>query len=176
MGWTKEFYMRISIIGTRGIPANYGGFETFAENIAEKLVDNGHEVTVYCRSHNVDYSKVGYLYKGVKLVVLPTIKHKYLDTVFHTFLSILHSLFKNYEVILICNSVNSLFSFLPRILGKRVVLNVDGLEWKRAKWNKLGKWVYRTSEYLATFLPDMIVTDSISIKDYYKNKFLKEIK
>ena len=72
--------MRIAILGTRGIPANYGGFETFAEELSPRLAARGHDVTVYCRSHHV--SKELKEYKGVRLVVLPTIRQKYLASVF----------------------------------------------------------------------------------------------
>ena len=77
--------MRIAILGTRGIPANYGGFETFAEELSRRLVERGHDVTVYCRSHYVDRDLKEF--NGVHLKVLPTVRHKYLDTVIHTFLS-----------------------------------------------------------------------------------------
>lgn len=161
--------MKIAIMGIRGIPANYGGFETFADHLAVGLVERGHDVTVYCRSSNTDYS--GKTYKGVKLVILPTIRHKYLDTVVHTFLCSLHSLFCGYQVILSCNSANSLFSVIPRIAGSKVVLNVDGLEWQRKKWNVVGKAFYKMSEYIATLFPNNIVTDARMIEKYYKEKF-----
>ena len=164
--------LRIAIMGTRGIPANYGGFETFAEELSTALVRKGHEVTVYCRSNNIRYDS-GY-YKGVRLVVLPTLGFKYFDTVAHTFLSVLHCSFRKFDVVLICNSVNSVFSFIPRLTGKKVAVNVDGLEWQRAKWNKIGKGVYRMSEFLATFLPHHIVTDSRVIQGYYAKKFGKQ--
>lgn len=166
--------MKIAIMGTRGIPANYGGFETFAEELSTRLVKRGHEITVYCRASNYDYSSNHLEYKGVKLIVLPTIKHKYLDTVFHTFLSVLYDLFKDHRVLLICNSANSLFSVIPRFRGKKIVLNVDGLEWKRKKWNKAGKWFYRFSEILATFFPNAIVSDAEGIREYYLNRFKKD--
>lgn len=161
--------MRIAIMGIRGIPANYGGFETFAEELSVRLVQRGHEVTVYGRSNNVKYN--GQYYKGVRIIVLPTIRHKYFDTVAHTWLCVFHALSKKYDVILICNSINSLFSFIPRLTGKKVAINVDGLEWKRKKWNKLGRIFYRIAEYLATILPDEVVTDSEVIKAYYLKKF-----
>ena len=164
--------IRVGIIGTRGIPANYGGFETFAEQLAIRLVEKGYEVTVYGRSNNVKYN--GKTYNGVNLVILPTIKHKYLDTVFNTFLSVWHASFKKYDVILVCNSINSIFTIIPRIFGKKIALNVDGLEWKRKKWKKIGKIAYRLSEYLATIFADEIVTDARVIKIYYKKKFGKE--
>ncbi len=166
------YLMKLAILGTRGIPANYGGFETFAEALSVRLVQRGHDVTVYCRSHNSNY--VARDYKGVRLVVLPTIRHKYFDTVAHTFLSAVHSLKEGYDAVLICNSANSYISFLPRLVGTKVALNVDGLEWQRAKWNKLGKLFYRFSEWLATFMPDAIVSDARMIQRYYLKKFQKK--
>jgi len=163
--------MKIAIMGIRGIPANYGGFETFAEELSTRLVDKGHEVTVYGRSNIIDYKDK--FYKGVRLVILPTISHKYFDTVAHTAVCVGHALFQSYDVILICNSANSVFSFVPRIAGMSVALNVDGLEWQRGKWNALGQWFYRVSECLATFLPNQVVTDSIFIERYYLKKFKK---
>ena len=163
--------MNIAIMGTRGIPANYGGFETFAEQLAIRLVENGHKVTVYGRSTNIKYE--GKFYKGVRIRLLPTIKHKYFDTVFHTFLCALDTLLRDFEVILICNSANSLFSFIPRLTGKKVIVNVDGLEWKRGKWNVFGKTFYKLSEFLATCLPNSIVTDALCIQKYYLKKFNK---
>ncbi len=164
--------MKIAIMGTRGIPANYGGFETFADEVSRRLVERGHEVTVYCRTHNIDYPDS--YYRGVRLVKLPSLQHKYFDTVFHTFLSVLHSLVRRYQVVLICNSVNSIFAALPRLSGQKVAVNVDGLEWQRAKWNKAGQWVYRISEWLATFIPHQIVTDSKFIQSYYLKRFGKQ--
>ena len=163
--------MKIAIMGIRGIPANYGGFETFAEYLAPRLVDLGHDVTVYGRSNNIKYKDQ--YYKGVRLVILPTFSHKYFDTVAHTFLCALHSLKENYDVILICNSANSIFAFIPRLMGQKVALNVDGLEWKRKKWNKLGQMFYKMSEYIATLSPNVVVTDARDIQKYYLEKFKK---
>ncbi|MFO7888940.1 MAG: glycosyltransferase [bacterium] len=164
--------MNIAILGTRGIPANYGGFETFAENLSFHLVRRGHSVTVYGRSTYVNKDRT--LYNGVRLKVLPTISHKYLDTPVNTLLASLHAVFLKYDIVLICNSANSFCSFFPRLSGKPVVLNVDGLEWKRAKWSIFGRWVYRISEWLATFIPTHIVTDARDVQKYYEKKFNKE--
>src|SRR5438105_4123813 len=98
--------MKIAILGTRGIPANYGGFETFAEQLGTRLAARGHDVTVYCRTH-YSTTRTTTHYNGVKLVVLPTIRHKYFDTVIHTLLSVLHAALRKYDVILICNAANS---------------------------------------------------------------------
>lgn len=161
--------MRIAILGTRGIPANYGGFETFAEECAAGLVARGHDVTVYCRSHYVPRTLK--TYRNVRLVVLPTVRTKYSDTVVHTFLSVVHALSGKYHVLLICNAANSVFSLLPRMFGIPVVVNVDGIERKRQKWNWSGKAYYRFSEYLSTRFPNVMVADARVIQDYYREGY-----
>ena len=159
-------------MGIRGIPANYGGFETFAEELAPRLVKREYRVTVYGRSNIINY-KAKY-YKGVKLVILPTISHKYLDTLVHTFLCIIHSLFCRYHVILLCNAANSIFSFIPRLVGQKVVVNVDGMERKREKWNWLGKSWYLFGEFFSIFFPNEIVSDAKVIQNYYRNRYHKK--
>src|SRR4051812_40417883 len=95
--------MRIVILGTRGVPASYGGFETFAEQLSTRLVARGHEVTVYCRAHYVSPRQIEY--KGVRLKVLPTIRHKYFDTIVHTGLSAFHAAaVRRFDAALICNA------------------------------------------------------------------------
>ena len=157
--------MRIAILGTRGVPASYGGFETFAEHLSTRLVARGHDVTVYCRSHYVSPRQLEY--HGVHLKVLPTIRHKYFDTVIHTFLSALHAVPAHYDAALICNAANAPFASILRLTGIPVALNVDGLEHKRKKWNWLGRNYYLLAERLATILPNRVVTDARVIQDYY---------
>ncbi len=164
--------MRIAILGTRGIPANYGGFETFAEELSVRLAARGHDVAVYCRKANQKEPLTQY--NGVKLVVLPSIHTKYLDTLSHTFFSTIHLLFHRVDVAYYCNSANSCFLPLPRLAGIKTILNTDGLEWERAKWNWMGKTFYRLSEYLAAWFAQMLVSDSCVIQRYYKEKFLRE--
>ncbi len=161
--------MKIAILGTRGIPANYGGFETFAEECAAGLANRGHQVTVYGRSHYVPKSLTSY--RNVRLVVLPTLECKYTDTIIHTSLSIIHALFQRYDALLICNAANSIHAWLPRIFGVPVAVNVDGIERLRQKWNWLGKAYYRVCEYLSTRLPNTIVTDAHTIEKYYLEKY-----
>ncbi len=160
--------MRIALLGTRGIPANYGGFETFAQELSTRLVERGHTVTVYCRERCSQTA-----YRGVTLVYLPSIRHKYLDTLAHTFYSTLHLLVNRVDVALYCNAANAIFTILPRILGMPVALNVDGIERKRKKWNAFAKAWYRMSEFLATFLPNEIVTDAEVIEAYYLSEYRK---
>ena len=161
--------MKIAIMGIRGIPANYGGFETFIEEMAPRLVEKGHDVTVYGRANMIQCADE--YYKGVRIRILPTISHKYLDTVAHTCVCVLYSFFHRYDVVFICNSANAIFTIVPRIMGKPTVLNVDGLEWKRQKWNRAGRAFYRISEFLATICPTAIVTDAREVEKYYLKKF-----
>lgn len=161
--------MDIAILGTRGIPARYGGFETFAEQLSTRLVARGHRVTVACRAHYATNRED--VFKGVRLVSLPAIQQKYLETVSHTALSVVHSFFKNYDVVLICNAANAVFCWLPRLRGQKVVLNVDGIERRRRKWNWLGKTYYGVSERLAVLLPNRVIADARVIQKYYREKY-----
>lgn len=160
--------MKIAILGTRGIPANYGGFETFAQECSIRLVSRGHDVTVYGRSHHVPPHLERW--NGVRIVVLPTIRWKYTDTVVHSLLSVFHALPRRYDVILLCNAANSAFAWIPRILGVPVAVNVDGIERRRRKWSLLGQTYYRVSETLSVWFSSAIVTDARVIQDYYRNR------
>jgi glycosyltransferase involved in cell wall biosynthesis len=158
--------VRFAIVGTRGIPARYGGFETFAEELSTRLAERGHQVTVYSRERHTET-----MYRGVRLQYLPTIRHKYFDTLAHTFLSTLHLLGSRYDALLYCNAANAIFTWMPRVLGMPVALNVDGLERHRKKWNALAKAWYRISEWLATWMPNAVVTDAQAIAQYYHEKY-----
>ncbi|HML16262.1 MAG TPA: DUF1972 domain-containing protein [Bryobacteraceae bacterium] len=158
--------MRLAILGTRGIPARYGGFETFAEELSARLVGCGHRVTVYCRERYPESN-----YRGVELEYLPTIRHKYLDTIAHTFLSTLHLLTRRCDAVLYCNAANAIFTWIPRAAGMPVALNVDGLERHRKKWNRAAKAWYRMSEWLATWMPNAVVTDAQRIAEYYRDRY-----
>lgn len=165
--------MRIAILGTRGIPARYGGFETFAEELSTRLVARGYQVTVYCRERHPER-----VYRGVTVAYLPTWRHKYFDTIVHTFLSTLHLIFhrvvfRDIDAALYCNGANAIFTLLPRIFGIPTLLNVDGLERKRKKWNVLAKGWYAVSEWLATFCPSEVITDAKQIEAYYMERYGK---
>jgi glycosyltransferase involved in cell wall biosynthesis len=164
--------MKIAILGTRGIPARYGGFETFAEQLSSRLAAHGHEVTVYCRKPFTTPDDT--FDRRVRRVILPTISHKYLDTAFHTFLSALHVTFTDADVALFCNVANSPWAWIPRLTGKPTILNVDGLDRKRRKWNALARGFLGLCEALATFTPNRIVTDARLIQEYYRRRFGKD--
>jgi len=161
--------VKLGILGTRGIPARYGGFETLAEELSARLAARGHAVTVYTRTR---YAQPGVReWRGAKVRVLPAIPTKYLETVSHGILSGLDAAFARYDAVLVCNAINAASCFLPRLGGKtRVVLNVDGLERNRRKWSALGQLAYRISERLSTIVPDAVVSDAKVIRDYYRER------
>jgi glycosyltransferase involved in cell wall biosynthesis len=163
--------MNIAIVGTRGIPARYGGFETLAEQLSQRLVERGHNVTVYCRKQFTTPADV--FDQRIRRVILPSIASKHFDTLFHSFLAIIHSLFADAEVILICNVANSPFAWIPRLAGKPTVLNVDGLDRKRRKWNFLGQWFLHFCEMLSVYTPTQVITDARVIQEYYLRRYRK---
>ncbi len=160
--------LKIALMGTRGVPASYSGFETCVEQLGQRLAKRGHDVTVYCRTHHITYP--GDTYLGMRLVKLPTIRNKYLDTLVHSFLSSLHALKEGYDAGLYFIAGNSPVTWVPRLVGTKTALNVDGLDWKRDKWNGLAKRYIRFAEWFAQFGPNLYLTDSSLVQDYYKNK------
>ena len=163
--------MRIAIVGTRGVPSRYGGFETFAEQLATRLVRRGEEVVVYCRPQFT--SPQDELDPRIRRIILPTIPSKYLDTFVHTFLSILHVTFSKVDVVLVCNVANAPFAWIPRLAGKPTVLNVDGLDRKRRKWNAVARAYLFLCEIIALFTPTHLVTDAEVIQRYYLKRYGK---
>ena len=166
--------MKVALLGTRGIPAAYGGFETLAEELSVRLARRGHEVTVYARRGCVREETASFA--GVRVVFAPTVRHKYLETVVHGVTSGLHAATQAYDAVLVCNGANALACRLARLLGSgtRVLLNVDGLERNRRKWNRAGRAVYSISERLSCVLPDVVVTDAAEIRRYYLERYAKE--
>jgi glycosyltransferase involved in cell wall biosynthesis len=161
--------VRFAIVGTRGIPARYGGFETFAEELSTRLAARGHHLTVYCRERHPEA-----MYRGVHLKTLPALRHKYFETIAHTFLSTLHLLTTRQDAALYCNAANAIFTWMPRAVGIPVALNVDGLERNRRKWNRAARAWYQMSEWLATWMPNVVITDAAAIADYYRSRYRRE--
>ncbi len=159
----------MAILGTRGVPANYGGFETLAEELGRRLADRGHDVTVYGRRGFVDPELQ--THRGMRLVVLPAIRTKHLETVSHTFLSAVHAAFARYDAALLCNAANAPFIPVLRWTGIPVAINVDGLERKRRKWGAAGRAYYRLGERLAAWLPNTLITDARVIQRYYRRYY-----
>jgi glycosyltransferase involved in cell wall biosynthesis len=164
--------MKIAIVGSRGIPARYSGFETFAEELCVRLVQRGYDVTVYCRRGNYDDSLKEY--KGVKLIHLPRLNTKITDTVSSTLFQMFHSIWKQYDIVFVMNTANSPFCIIPKLMGRTVMIDVDGLDWKRAKWGTMGKLYYQLCEWVATKVTDLIISDSLGMVDYYRRRYRKD--
>ncbi|WP_030457042.1 DUF1972 domain-containing protein, partial [Herbidospora cretacea] len=159
--------MRIAMIGTRGVPARYGGFETAVEEIGARLADAGHDVRVYCRGA---VEKIP-AYKGMTLVHLPAVRHKIMETLSHTALSVGHVLLHRTDVALVFNAANApLLPFL-KLARIPVATHVDGLEWKRAKWNGAGQRYYLAVEKLSVRWSKQIIADAVAIQDYYRETY-----
>lgn len=161
--------MRIAFLGTRGVPARYSGFETFVEELGRRLADRGHDVTVYCRRHHaLDRLPT---HAGMRLLYVPGIPTKHLDTISHTALSAVHAALERYDVTLICISGNSPLALLPRLAGSRVIVNVDGSDWRRLKWGTLARAYLLSSERLAARVAHTVVTDSETMRRFYLDRF-----
>ena len=161
--------VKIAIVGTRGIPAAYGGFETFAWEFATHLASRGHDVTVYCRRGRTDETVA--IPPGIRRRFLPALQGKHLETVSHTGLSVLDSLLRGYDAVWLGNAANAIFAGIPRLRGSKVVLNVDGIERQRAKWGLAGRAWYAVGERLALVYPNEIVSDADVIRDYYRDRY-----
>ncbi|WP_210509048.1 DUF1972 domain-containing protein [Naasia sp. SYSU D00057] len=161
--------LRIAMVGTRGVPAAYGGFETAIEEIGSRLAARGHEVTVYCRPKD-KVRPAEHL--GMKLVHLPALKKKTLETLSHSALSALHLLtHRTHDMAFVFNAANSPFVPIIRLKGVPTAVHVDGLEWKRGKWGKWGRRYYRMAEEFAVRTGDALIADAQGIADYYAAEF-----
>lgn len=164
--------MKIALIGSRGIPARYSGFETFYEQLAVRLAARGHEVTVYNRSHFI--KDVRGVYQGVRLVTLPSIPTKHLDTLTHTFVSSLHALTQKYDIAYYAIVGNSPLAWIPRMVGSKVLLNVDGEDWARKKWGRFARWYQLRCEKIACHTAHMIIADAREVRRRYRELYRAE--
>lgn len=161
--------MRVALIGTRGVPARYGGFETAVEEIGQRLVNRGHHVQVYCRAEPGQESLDSYL--GMELIQLPAWRRRHLETLAHTALSVIHPSLRGVDAAIVFNAANA--PLLPVLRARRipVATHVDGLEWQRAKWGPMGRPYYRAAEALAVRWSDLLIADAKGIADYYAGQF-----
>ncbi len=162
--------MRIALVGTRGVPAKYGGFETCVEEVGTRLAAAGHEVIVYCRGAAPDERMASF--QGMQLVHLPALRKRSLETLSHTALSVGHLVTRRkVDAVLMFNAANA--PLIPPLRLRRlpVVTHVDGLEWKRAKWGKTGRRYYRLAEALSVRWSTALIADAAGISDYYTAEF-----
>ncbi len=163
--------MKIAILGIRGVPPSYGGFETFAGELSTRLVQRNHDVTVYCRPSRQANAGEPAMWNGVRRIVLPAIGHKYLETVSHTLFSALDAWRRDFDVALVCNAANAFALPLLRVARIPVAINVDGIERKRRKWNVLGRAVYGMGEALSVAFASQVIADADVIAGYYRTNY-----
>jgi glycosyltransferase involved in cell wall biosynthesis len=180
--------LKIAIAGTRGVPPAYGGFETFAAELGTRLVQRGHEVTVYCRK--LPNSPVAELpgpsaaatrqpgnlatsWNGIRRIVLPALSGKYFETVSHTLFSAIDAMRRDFDVVLVCNAANAFALPLLRAARIPVAINVDGIERRRRKWNILGRAFYALGEAFSVHFAK-VIADADVIADYYRENYAIE--
>ena len=159
--------MRIALVGTRGVPAQYGGFETAVEEVGQRLAATGHDVTVYGR--RTDGSAE---FLGMKRVELRAVPRQSMETLSRTILAVLHVIFRSRpDVVIMFNCANSPLLPLLRLARIPTAVHTDGLEWRRGKWGKTGRRYYRVAEALGAGLADALISDADGIADYYRRRY-----
>ena len=157
--------LRVAFIGGRGVVAKYSGIETYYEEVGKRLVEMGHDVTVYCRNY---FTPALAEYNGMRLVRLPTIRSKHLETVIHTLLSSAHALTQRYDVVHYHALGPALFSILPRLFGKKSAVTVQGLDWQRQKWGRFASAVLRVGERASGCFPNGTMVVSQTLQTRYR--------
>ena len=163
--------LRVAFIGGRGIVSKYSGIETYYEEVGERLAAMGHQVTVYCRTY---FTPVIAEHRGMRVVRLPTLRTKHLETIVHTFLSTLHACFSNYDIVHFHALGPSIFAFLPRLFGKKTIVTVQGLDWKRKKWGRVAKATLMAGEWSSVRFPNQTVVVSRTLQHYYATHYQRE--
>ena len=159
------------MVGTRGVPARYGGFETAVEEVGRRLAERGHDVVVYCRTAPDAEGPAPDEHLGMRLVHLPAVRQKAAETLTHTALSVAHVARHGADVVLLFNAANACFLPVLRARGLPTAVHVDGLEWRRGKWGPLGRRWYLASERAAVRLADALISDAEGIAAYYRETY-----
>jgi len=159
---------RVAFIGGRGVISQYSGVEAYYEEVGKRLAAMCNEVTVYCRSYFTPPVKS---HEGMRVVRLPTIRSKHLDTLVHSCLSTVHAVFSRCQIVHYHAQGSAVFSFLPRLFGKKTVITIQGLDWKRKKWGFLASWALRLAEHAALRLPNATVVVSRTLQEHYRQQY-----
>jgi glycosyltransferase involved in cell wall biosynthesis len=161
-------HLRIAFIGGRGLVSKYSGIESYYEQVGAELTRLGHAVTVYCRTY---FTPPIAEHNGMRVFRLPTIRSKHLETAVHTLLSTIHATFSRYDVIHYHCLGPALFSFIPRLAGKKTVVTVQGLDWQRRKWGRIAARVLRWGDAAAVILPNATMVVSQTLQRYYWERY-----
>ena len=153
----------------RGIPSSYSGYETFIGELAPRLAARGHQVTVACRRSL--FPTRPEVWNGVRLRYLPSFEHKAFSTLSHSWLAMRAAVRARPDVILAVNAATGLFASIPRRRGVPLVVNVDGMEWLRPKWNRLARRLFLQGARLACRYADAVVTDAEEMHRLYARQF-----
>ncbi len=155
-------------MGTRGVPAQYGGFETAVEEIGKRLVLRGYDVTVYCRNPGQKLTE----YEGMRLVNAPAIRHRVAETLSHTTLSTAHAIIRDHpDVVLLLNAANAPLLKPLKLARIPTAIHLDGLESKREKWRGAGAKYYRWAEKAAVAWGQEVIADAQAIADYVQTVY-----
>ncbi len=157
--------LRIAFIGGRGVVSKYSGIEAYYEEVGKRLVEMGHEVTIYCRTY---FTPASTHHNGMRLVRLPTIRSKHFETVVHTLLSTAHALAHGYDVVHYHALGPALFSSLPRLARMKTAVTVQGLDWQRKKWGRMASAVLRAGERASVMLPNATMVVSRALQERYR--------
>lgn len=161
--------LHIAIVGSRGVPSGYSGYETFVEELGARLVQRGHRVTVYCRRRFFRDRPPSY--RGMNLVYLPSVDTKNLSTLTHGLLSAMHACILRPDIALFVNVATAPFCWMVKLAGIKTVLNVDGMEWLRPKWSTMGRKYFRLCARLARHCTHCVVTDAEAMQEVYQKEF-----
>jgi len=161
--------MRLAIVGTRGIPNNYGGFETLAEYLVEYLA-HGLEITVYCSSSDMDSSITSY--KGAKLKYIPVTSHGAKGIIYDS-ISLIKAMYSADRVLFLGFGGGFMMPFLTRKQKDKLIINIGGLDWKRNKWSALAQKVIKKAEALLIRNSNKIISDNIGIQQYISSEYGK---
>jgi len=167
-GRSKTAPLRVAFIGGRGVISKYSGIESYYEEAGKRLIERGYELTVYCRSY---FTPPVAVHNGMRIVRIPTVRSKHLETVLHTLLSTLHAMCHPHDIVHYHALGPALFSFLPRLTGKKTAVTVQGLDWQRKKWGRMASFVLRLGERAAVRLPSVTMAVSHTLQDHFRRRY-----
>lgn len=166
---TGKGKLKVAILGAKGYPYVYGGYDTLVKELGERLQKRGVDLRVYC--HRALFIEKPPIVNGIKLIYTPAIETKSLTQLTHSFISMLHACLSDVDVIFVVNSGNGPFGIISRIFRKPTAINVDGLEWLRPKWRGFGSKYFLWASKMATKYYDHIINDSDEMHRIYQKEF-----